>query len=316
MKNFDEQVNEDKLRELFGQYGELTSVKIGRDEASNKPLGFGFVNFLKPEHAAQAVEKLNEHELNGKKLFVGRFQKKIERSNLLRSRFEEKRNERLRKFASVNLYVKNLDDKIDDERLRKEFSAFGQITSARVMTEHGRSKGFGFVCYESTEEATRAVAEMNGRIVGTKPLYVAIAQRKDDRKRILSAQFRERLQTSSQYMIQQYYNQSQQQQQQAQQQAFYQQYQGQLAVAGGQNRFMTNATTTTPASLNAGGYNNYVNTNMRGPVPRWQLVNQNYYTQQQQQLQQMYNRANLQQPRQITAQQQIQQYQVDIKTFS
>ena len=37
--------------------------------------------------------------------------------------------------------MKNLDDSVDDERLRKEFAPFGTITSARVMVEEGRSKG-------------------------------------------------------------------------------------------------------------------------------------------------------------------------------
>ena len=36
--------------------------------------------------------------------------------------------------------MKNLDDSIDDERLGKEFEAYGTVTSARVMTEGGRSK--------------------------------------------------------------------------------------------------------------------------------------------------------------------------------
>lgn len=36
-------------------------------------------------------------------------------------------------FQGVNLYVKNLDDSIDDERLRKEFAPYGTITSAKVL---------------------------------------------------------------------------------------------------------------------------------------------------------------------------------------
>lgn len=40
--------------------------------------------------------------------------------------------ERLNRYQGVNLYVKNLDDSIDDERLRKEFTPFGTITSAKV----------------------------------------------------------------------------------------------------------------------------------------------------------------------------------------
>ena len=39
------------------------------------------------------------------------------------------------------MYVKNLDDTVDDEKLREEFAVHGTITSAKVMTEEGRSKG-------------------------------------------------------------------------------------------------------------------------------------------------------------------------------
>ena len=43
------------------------------------------------------------------------------------------------------------------------------------------SRGSAFVAFSSADEATRAVTEMNGKMAGTKPLYVALAQRKEDR---------------------------------------------------------------------------------------------------------------------------------------
>ncbi|XXG55822.1 hypothetical protein AAC387_Pa03g3401 [Persea americana] len=83
----------------------------------------------------------------------------------------------------ANLYLKNLDDSIGDDKLRELFSEFGTITSCKVMRDpNGISRGSGFVAFSTPEEASRALAEMNGKIVVSKPLYVALAQRKEDRK--------------------------------------------------------------------------------------------------------------------------------------
>lgn len=185
-------MDDERLKELFGKYGKTLSVKVMTDP-TGKSKGFGFVSFEKHEEANKAVEEMNGKDINGKMLFVGRAQKKAERQAELKRRFEQLKQERLSRYQGVNLYIKNLDDTIDDEKLRKEFSPFGSITSAKVMLEDGRSKGFGFVCFSSPEEATKAVTEMNGRIVGSKPLYVALAQRKEERKAHLTNQYMQRI---------------------------------------------------------------------------------------------------------------------------
>lgn len=161
-------------------------------------LGYGFVNFLEHEAALAAVESLNGKEfkttVDGKEvmqeLYVGRAQKKAERERELRAKFEAEKMDRISKFQGVNLYVKNLDDSVTDDILRDEFAEMGTITSARVMKDmkDGRSRGFGFVCLSTPEEATRAVNEMNGKLIANKPIFVALAQRREVRRAQLEAQ--------------------------------------------------------------------------------------------------------------------------------
>lgn len=194
IKNLDPAVEEEKLREMFNPFGEIQSAVIMKDE-QGKSKGFAFINYAQPEQAEKAVDEMNNKDINGKTLFVGRAQKRQERDVELRQKFEQMKMEQMSKYQGVNLYIKNLDDEIDDDKLRGLFTPFGTITSCVVMKDNkGISKGFGFVCYTNPEEATRAVTDMNGKIVGSKPLFVALAQRKDVRRAQLEVQFAQRKQ--------------------------------------------------------------------------------------------------------------------------
>lgn len=189
VNNVDPNLSDDEFKSLFTPFGTIKSAVVMKDE-SGKSKGFGFVNYDTPEEAEKAVQGLNGTLVSGKPLYVGRAQKKNERESELRQKFEQLKMEHMQKYQGVNLYIKNLDDETDDDKLRAIFSLFGPITSCKVMKDSkGVSKGFGFVCFSTPEEATRAVTEMNGKIIGSKPLYVALAQRKEVRKAQLEAQF-------------------------------------------------------------------------------------------------------------------------------
>ena len=192
IKNLDTEVTQEEFEALFQKYGNVTSAVVSFDE-EGKSKGFGFVNYETHEEAQKAVDELHDTEINGKKLFVARAQKKAEREEELRRSYEHAKMEKLSKYQGVNLYIKNLEDDVDDDKLRAEFEPFGTITSCKVMRdEKGQSKGFGFVCFSSPDEATKAVAEMNNKMIGTKPLYVSLAQRREVRRQQLESQIAQR----------------------------------------------------------------------------------------------------------------------------
>jgi hypothetical protein len=72
------------------------------------------------------------------------------------------------------LYVGNLPYGVRDNDLEQAFSAFGSVTSAKVMMERdtGRSKGFGFVEMGSDAEAQAAINGMNGQSLGGRAIVV------------------------------------------------------------------------------------------------------------------------------------------------
>lgn len=127
-------------------------------------------------------------------MFVGRAQKKTEREDDLKKQYEKLREEKINAYQGVNLYVKNLDETVTEETLRQEFATCGSIVSCRIMKDEKTdlSKGFGFVCYSSPDEATKAVTEMNGKMIASKPIYVALAQRKEARHQLLANQMQQR----------------------------------------------------------------------------------------------------------------------------
>ena len=185
VKNFAEELNDETLKDLFASHGTISSAKVMTGD-DGKSRGFGFVSFEEPEAAQRAIDALNGSQVNGRTISCCRALSREDRQ----AELSQMRIERANRNRGLNLYVKNLHDAVDDERLRQEFAPFGTITSAKVMTtEGGRSKGFGFVCFSTAEAATRAVAAKHSRFIEGKPVYVDFAACKEERLAQVTSRF-------------------------------------------------------------------------------------------------------------------------------
>lgn len=186
------------LKKKFEEFGEVSSCVIVKDD-NDKSKGFGFVDFKEHEDAKKAVAALHDSELEiderteeqikkgvkPYKLFVCRFMKDAERKRKLEKERLAHRQEVYKKYLGKNLYVRNLADDVDDDTLRGEFAACGTIESCKIIRDDKKaSRGFGFVCFSTKEEAQNALRK-NGQMFHGKPLYIAMWQPREERQNIM-----------------------------------------------------------------------------------------------------------------------------------
>jgi len=206
VKNFPKEWEEEQLKELFDPFGTITSSCVLADARGRGK--FAFVNYETPEMAQKAVEELHRKDLRSEEekteaegkeevlgpdghpehlLYAQRAQTKAERQAQFR---EKTTGQESGKAQGVNLYVKNLDETTDDASLRELFEPFGTVTSVAAMKDdRSRCKGFGFVCFASPDEATKAVTEMHLKVVKGKPLYVGLAEKREARQERLRQRY-------------------------------------------------------------------------------------------------------------------------------
>lgn len=93
---------------------------------------------------------------------------------------------------SVNkLYIGNLAWTTTEAELNQEFSRYGTVTEAKIITDRdtGRSKGFAFVTYENEEGADKAITALDGQEFGGRQLRVSVAENRPRRPRTNNRNF-------------------------------------------------------------------------------------------------------------------------------
>ena len=83
----------------------------------------------------------------------------------------------------MNIYVSNLSFNVQDEDLKDFFTEYGEVSSAKVITDKftGKSRGFGFVEMSDDEAAKKAIAELDQATVEGRNIRVMEAKPKEDK---------------------------------------------------------------------------------------------------------------------------------------
>ncbi len=85
----------------------------------------------------------------------------------------------------MNIYVGNLSYEVTEENLRTAFEAFGEVSSAKIITDRatGASRGFGFVEMPNNSEADAAIKALNGEELNGNRLKISEAKPRSDKRR-------------------------------------------------------------------------------------------------------------------------------------
>jgi RNA recognition motif-containing protein len=83
----------------------------------------------------------------------------------------------------MNIYVSNLGFSTQDEDLRKLFSEYGDVSSAKIIMDKmtNRSRGFGFVEMPDDTAGKQAISALDGAMIDGRPIKVVIARPKEDK---------------------------------------------------------------------------------------------------------------------------------------
>ncbi len=83
----------------------------------------------------------------------------------------------------MNIYVGNLNYKVNEEDLKDIFEEYGAVSSSKIIMDKysGRSKGFGFVTMDDSNEANKAIEELNGATLENRVMVVNEARPRTNR---------------------------------------------------------------------------------------------------------------------------------------
>ncbi|NXX93788.1 RBM19 protein, partial [Centropus bengalensis] len=157
IKNLNFATTEDTLKETFSKVGAVKSCTVSRkkDKAGTLlSMGFGFVEYKKPESAQKALRRLQGCSVDGHKLEV-----KISERAIRPPVNSSRKKQTVKKQTTSKILVRNIPFQATVKEIRELFSTFGELKTVRLpkkMAGTGSHRGFGFVDFITKQDAKKA----------------------------------------------------------------------------------------------------------------------------------------------------------------
>eukprot|EP00262_Sarcandra_glabra_P012650 TRINITY_DN3301_c0_g1_i1.p1 TRINITY_DN3301_c0_g1~~TRINITY_DN3301_c0_g1_i1.p1 ORF type:complete len:367 (+),score=114.35 TRINITY_DN3301_c0_g1_i1:104-1204(+) len=150
----------------FKKYGEITDSVIMRDKRTNKPRGFGFITFADPSVVEKVLEEA--HVIDGRTVEV--------KQTVPREEMTSKGGG----LKTKKLFVGGIPPTLTEDELKEYFSSYGTVVENQIMLDHstGRSRGFGFVTFESDGTVEELISEGKTHEIGGKQVEIKKAEPK------------------------------------------------------------------------------------------------------------------------------------------
>ncbi|KAK6929717.1 RNA recognition motif domain [Dillenia turbinata] len=168
------ETSEEKLKDYFGNYGEVLQAVIMRDKVTGRPRGFGFVVFADPAILDRVLQ--DKHTIDGRTVEAKRALSREEQHTSSRTgNSNPSRNVGGGgNFRTKKIFVGGLPPTLTEEGFRQYFEAYGHVTDVVVMYDLNtqRPRGFGFISFDTEEAVDRVLHktfhDLNGKQVEVK----------------------------------------------------------------------------------------------------------------------------------------------------
>ncbi|XP_021721856.1 heterogeneous nuclear ribonucleoprotein 1-like [Chenopodium quinoa] len=168
------ETTEEKLKDYFGQYGDVYQVNIMRDKATGRPRGFGFVLFSDPSVLDRVLQ--DKHTIDGRPVEAKRAMSREEQQSSGRTGNNNggRSGGGGGNFRTKKIFVGGLPPTLTDDGFRQYFENYGQVTDVVIMYDQNteRPRGFGFISFDNEDAVDRVLQntfhDLNGKQVEVK----------------------------------------------------------------------------------------------------------------------------------------------------